>query len=72
MIPTGCTRKANLTTVMATRGVPLAEVPLEGMAAWLGEAETKSCVIIVTKPGIWLATVGTQRRRVGISALSIM
>ena len=72
MMPTGCTRKAHLTTVMATRGVPLAEVPLEVVAAWLGEAETKLCVIIVTKPGIWLATVGTQLRRVGIAAPSIM
>ena len=63
MMPTGCTLKAHITIVMATR-----EVPLEAVEAWLGEAKTKLCVIIVTKPSIWLATVGTQLQRVGIAA----
>ena len=68
MMPTGCTLKAHFTTVMATRGVPLDEVPLEAVEAWPGEAETNLCVTIITKPGIWLATVRTPLRRVGIAA----
>ena len=68
MMLTGCTRKAQVTIVMVTRGVPLDEVLLEAVVAWRGEAETNSCVTIVTKLGIWLATVGTPLRRVGIAA----
>ena len=49
------------------QGVPLDEVPLEAAEAWPGEAETKLCVTIVTKPDIWLTTVGTPLRRVGIA-----
>ena len=54
--------------VMVTRGVPLDEVLLEAVVAWPSEAEANSCVTIVTKLGIWLATVGTPLRRVGIAA----
>ena len=68
MMPIGCTLKAQIMIVMVTRGVPLDEVPLEAVEAWPGEAETKLCVTIVTKPGIWLTTVGTPLRRVGIAA----
>ena len=59
MMLTGCTLKALVTIVMVTRGVPLDEVLLEAVVAWPGEAETNSCVTIVTKLGIWLATVRT-------------
>jgi len=69
MMLTGCTLKAQVTIVMVTRGVPLDEVLLEAVVAWPGEAEANSCVTIVTKLGIWLATVGTPLRRVGIAAL---
>ena len=68
MMPTGCTLKAQVTIVMVTRGVPLDEVLLEAVVAWTGEAEANSCVTIVTKLGIWLATVGTPLPCVGIAA----
>ena len=68
MMLTGCTQKAQVTIVMVTRGVPMDEVLLEAVVAWPGEAETNSCVTIVTKLGIWLATVGTPLRHVGIAA----
>ena len=68
MMLTGCTLKAQVMIVMVTRGVPLDEVLLEAVEAWPGAAEANSCVTIVTKPGIWLATVETPLRRVGIAA----
>ena len=68
MMPTRCTLKAQVMIVTVTRGVPLDEVLLEAVVAWPGEAETNSCVTIVTKLGIWLTTVGTPLRRVGIAA----
>ena len=68
MMLTGCTRKDQVMLVMVTRGVPLDEVLLEAMVAWSGEAEANSCVTIVTKPDIWLVTVRTPLRRVGIAA----
>ena len=72
MMLTGCTLKAQVTIVMVTRGVPQDEVILEAMGAWLVEAETNSCVTIVTKLGIWTATVGTPLRHAGIAAQWIM
>ena len=69
MMPTGCTLKAQATTVMDTRGAPRDEVLLEDVEAWPGTAEANLCVTIVTKLGIWLATVGIPLRRVGIAVL---
>ena len=53
-----------------TVAAPPAEVLLvvAAVVAWPGEAEANSCVTIVTKLGIWLATVETPLRRVGIAA----
>ena len=67
MTPSECTMKAQVMMVMVTGGVPLDEVLLEAVVAWPGEAEANSCVTIVTKMGIWLATVGTPLRCVGIA-----
>ena len=67
MMLIGCSLKAQVMIAMVTRGVPLDEVLLEAVVAWPGEVEAKSCVTIVTKLGIWLATVGTPLRRVGIA-----
>ena len=56
---TGCTLKVKVMIAMVTRGVPLAEVLLAAGVVWPEGAETNSCVTIVTKLGIWLATVRT-------------
>ena len=68
MMLTGCTLKAQVMIVMVTRGVPLEEVLLEAVVVWMDEAATNLCVTIVTKLGIWLATVGTPLRHVGTAA----
>ena len=45
------------------------EVLLEAVVVvvWLAEDTVRWCVITVTKPDIWLATVGTPLRHVGIA-----
>ena len=68
MMPTGCEIKAPVVIATVTRGVPLVEVRLEAVVVWLAEAEASWYVTIVTKLGIWLATVGTPLRHVGIAA----
>ena len=68
MTLTGCTLKARVMVAMVTRGVPPDEVLLEVVVVWPEEAEASWCVTIVTKLGIWLATVGTPLRHVGTVA----
>ena len=68
MTPTGCTMTAQVMIATVTRGVPPVEVLLEAMVVWKEEAEASWCVTIVTKLGIWLATVGTPLRHVGTAA----
>ena len=54
---------------MATAVVHQVEVVLEAVVvvAWLAEAMVRWCVITTTKLGIWLATIGTRLRHVGIA-----
>ena len=59
MMPTGCAMTAPVVIAMVTRGVPLVEVHLEAVVVWPAEAEASWYVTIVTKLGIWLATIGT-------------
>ena len=68
MMLTRCTLKVQVMIAMVTRGVPLDEGPLEAMVGWPDEAEANSCVTIVTKLGILLATVRTPLRHVGTAA----
>ena len=53
---------------MATVVVHQVEVLLEAMVmvVWLAEDAVRWCVIIVTRPDIWLTTVETPLRHVGI------
>ena len=44
--------------------MPLVEGRLEAVVVWPAEAEASWYVTIVTKLGIWLATVGTLLRHV--------
>ena len=59
---------------MATAVVHHVEVILEVVAVvvWLVEVAARWCVITATKLGIWLATVGTRLRHVGIAEPSTM
>ena len=61
MTPTGCKMRDRVMMAMVTMGVHLAGVLLEVvvMVAWLAEDVVRWCVIIVTRPDIWLVTVGT-------------
>ena len=68
MTPIECTMMAQVMIAMVTRGVPPVEVLLEAVVAWPKEAEASWCVTIVAKLGIWLATVETPLRHVGITA----
>ena len=54
---------------MGTMVVHQVEVVFEFMVmvAWLGEDVVRRCVIIVTRPDIWLATIRTPLRHVGIA-----
>ena len=60
--------------VMATTVGYQVEVLLEVVVVvvWLAEDAVRWCVITITRLGIWLVTVGTQLRHVGIVAQSIM
>ena len=68
MTPTRCTMKAQVMIATVTRGVPPVEVLLEAVVVWPEEAEASWCVTIVTKLGIWLATIGTLLRHVDTAA----
>ena len=68
MMPTGWEMTVPVVIAMVTRGVPLVEVRLEAVAVWPAEAEASWYVTIVTKLGIWLATVRTPLRHVGTAA----
>ena len=54
---------------MATRVVHQVEVILEAVVVvvWMAEDAVRLCVITATRPNIWLATVGTPLRHVGIA-----
>ena len=54
---------------MATMAVHQVEGVLEAvvMVAWLAEVVVRWCVITTTRPDIWLATVETRLRHVGIA-----
>ena len=74
MMPIGYKMKHRAMMVMVTAVVHPVEVLLEDMVVvvWQEEEEARLCVTTVTRLDIYLATVGTQLRHVGIAALSIM
>ena len=61
--------KARAMMAMATTVVHSVEVLLEAMAVvvWLAKVTARGCVITATKLGIWLTTIGTRLRHVGIA-----
>ena len=69
MTPIGYKMKHRAMMVMVTAVVHPVEVLLEDvvMVVWQEEAEARLYVTTVTKPGIFLETVGTQRRHVDIA-----
>ena len=74
MMPIGYKMRDRSMMAMATVVVHLEEVVLEVvvMVAWLAEDAVRWCVIIVTRLDIWLATVETKLRHVGIAEQLIM
>ena len=69
MIPIGYKMRDRVMTTMDTAVVHRVEVVLEAMVmvAWLAEVVVRWCVITVTRSDIWLTTVGTLLRHVGIA-----
>ena len=69
-MPIGYKMRDRVMMAMATVVVHQVEVVLEAVVvvAWLEEVMVRWCVITVTRPDIWLATVGTPLRHVGIAA----
>ena len=70
MTPTGCKMRDRVMTVMATGVVSSVGVLLEVLVVvvWQEEAEAQWCVTTVTKMSIYIGTVGTPLRHVGIAA----
>ena len=69
MIPIGYKMRDRAMMAMATEVMHQVEVILEAvvMVVWLAEDAVRWCVITVTRPNIWLTTVGTPLRHVGIA-----
>ena len=68
-MPIGYKMRDKVMMVMVTTVVHQVEVVLEAvvMVAWLAEAVVRWCVITATRLDIWLATVETRLRHVGIA-----
>ena len=69
MMPIRYKMRDRVMMAMATAVVHQVEGVLEAMVmvAWLAEVVVRWCVITATRLDIWLATVGTRLRHVGIA-----